>query len=100
MAFRAFKKLAQKDFSTGKMQDNSEQFNNQFRAIPFLDGRLIEDVVVTTSTVSIEHKLGREPLGYIITKQNADARIWYTSINELFLVLDSSATVTIDVWVF
>lgn len=100
MAFRAFKKLGQKDFATSKMQDNSEQFNNQFFKNPLLDGRLIKDVEVTTSTVSIEHKLGRVPIGYLITKQNADARVWYTSITELFLVLDSSATVTIDLWVF
>lgn len=100
MAFRSFKKLGQKDYLASKLQDNSEQFNNQFRAVPFLNGVRLTDIVVTTSTISVEHKLGREPLGYLILKQNADARVWYTSINELFLVLDSSATVTIDLWVF
>ena len=100
MAFRAFKKIAQSGMEASKFQDNADQFNNQFRNNPLLDGRLIEDVRVTTTRASIEHKLGRTPIGYIIVKQNADARVWYTSINDLFLVLDSSATVTIDLWVF
>lgn len=100
MAFRAFKKIAQATFEASKAQDNNEQFSNQFRNNPLLDGVRITNVTVITSTVSVAHRLGRQPLGYIITKQSADARIWLTSWNDRFLVLDSSATVVIDLWVF
>ena len=100
MAFKAFKKIAQKDFPTSKMQDNSEQFNNQLQRVPFLNGNRIQSQTITTSTVRVEHKLGREPLGYIITSQSADARIWKVSQDELFLTLDASASVVIDLWVF
>lgn len=100
MSIKAFKKIAQSTYQSARAQDNNEQFNNQFKDIPFLSGRRVQDIIVTTSTVKVDHKLGRMPLGYIILKQNADARIWYTAINDIQITFDSSATVTIDVWVF
>ena len=100
MTFKAFKKIAQQDYTSTKLQDNTEQFNNQLSNVPFLNGNRLTGIVVTTSEISIPHKLGRMPLGYIIIKQNASAIIWYTLIDEKFLRLDSSATVTIDLWVF
>lgn len=100
MSIKAFKKIAQSTYQSARAQDNNEQFNNQFKNIPFLSGRMIENITVTTSTTIVDHKLGRSPLGYIITSQNADARIWITGWNTLNITFDSSSTVKINVWVF
>lgn len=70
-----------------------------------IDGELLEDVLVTTgATRTIPHTLQRPVTGYIIVKRNANAVIWDSeSLNlrkDLFLDLNSSATVTVSIWVF
>jgi hypothetical protein len=102
MAFRAFKKLAQTTFEAAKAQDNNRQFNDQFKNNPLLDGVRLQNITIGTgaSGTQIAHKLERKPLGYIIIRQNADARIWWLSWNDRFLVLRSSASVNVDIWVF
>ena len=68
--------------------------------IPLLDGVLKSDVEVTTSQATLRHGLGRRPLGWILVTKDANANVWEVSRNDTELVLDSSATVTVDVWVF
>lgn len=68
--------------------------------IPLLDGVLKSDQSVTTSTATIKHGLGRRPLGWLILTKDANADVWETSRSNTDLVLDSSATVTVDLWVF
>lgn len=68
----------------------------------FFDGRLIEDVDLTTTAVDVEHGLGRTVRGFIIVNKDANADVWRTdSSNESkFIKLDASGTVTVSLWVF
>jgi hypothetical protein len=66
---------------------------------------LLEDVVVTTGSVqAIPHQLGRVLIGWMVVRQRASAIIWDTQDDNTnpsaTLFLNSSATVTVDLWVF
>lgn len=70
-----------------------------------LDGVLLKDVLVATGAVRhIQHGLARPVTGYIVVKRNANSVIWDSEASnnrkELFLDLNSSATVTVTLWVF
>ena len=97
---KRFVPIESKEFETQRLNDNIRDFADQLKSNPLLDGRLIEGVVVTTSGIDVEHKLSRDIQGWIVTDKNADARVWSTGSSNRFLSLDSSATVTIDIWVF
>ena len=71
---------------------------------PLLDGRLIEDVEFAGGalTVDINHGLGRQPLGWIITDFTALAGTgivrdaWDTST----ITFTASAACDLDLWIF
>ncbi len=68
---------------------------------PLVNGRLIEDISLTTGNNVINHKLGRKQRGYIITSQDGIATIFKANdFNNLTLTLTSSADVMISLWVF
>lgn len=100
MVLKAFKKIAQDAYNTDKLQSNSEQNFNQIGKVPFMTGNRLTSVAIVTTTTKVEHKLGRNPLGYIITKQDANSVIWQVSQDDLFITFDCSSNVTIDLWVF
>lgn len=84
---------------------NVVDFANQFYNIPILDGLLIPGIECLASTpTTINHGLGRPIRGYQIVYQNADARLWALDENQTLpsstLVLNCSANVTINLWVF
>lgn len=68
-----------------------------------LDGRLIEDIELTTGQANlIDHRLGRSIRGYVVVKRDADARVWDSVPDRPATQIDlrSSANVTISIWVF
>ena len=71
---------------------------------PVLDGILLEDIVLGTSSTDVPHKLGRAARGYIPVKMNASANVYdeesSNSNKENFLKLKASASVTVNLWVF
>jgi hypothetical protein len=69
--------------------------------VPLLDGRLIENIELTTTERKIPHNLGRKPKGYLIVDTNAAATVHRSSeSDDRYLPLTSSATVTVKIWVF
>lgn len=76
------------------------QWSIQFKDIPFLDGRLVEDISITTDTVTVSHNLKRTPKGWFVVTKNANADIWEVSKNSAQIVFDASATVTASIWIF
>ena len=93
------------DRRTKLVQDNIAKVVDILSAIPILDGVLLSDVELSptapfiTST-EVEHRLGRTPLGWFVTAKDAQAVVWEVSRDDLFLGLNTSADVTIDLWVF
>ena len=71
---------------------------------PILDGVLLEDIALSTSSTDVPHKLGRAARGYIPVKMNASANVYDEESSngdkENFLKLKASASVTVNLWVF
>lgn len=90
------------DYKIDQIQRNIVLLLNKITDNPFLDGVLLKDVAISTSTTSIEHKLGRQYAGYLITKLNANSVVYIgdTTEQELYIKLRASAACTVDVWVF
>lgn len=88
------------DPNLSKFQDNLINFTNQFLPLIFLKGNLLENVSLTTTAIKLEHKLGTNPLGYLIMSQNTNAVIYSTAKDQNFLTMQSSANVVVSVWIF
>lgn len=65
------------------------------------NGLLISNVSLSIGDNVINHKLGRVQQGWILVDQNAGATIYRSAaLNDSTLTLNSSAGVTISLWVF
>ena len=77
---------------------------NPTLACPIVNGRLIQSVVLTNGTTTVNHKLGRPLQGWFVVGSNAAATIYdkqaTNQMPELTLVLVSNAAVTCNLWVF
>lgn len=69
-----------------------------------LQGRLIQNVSLINGQTAINHGLSRKLIGWFIVGQNAQASIWDSQSSnqmpQLTLVLNSTAAVTVALWVF
>ena len=102
---RDFKKIYSDDQVLNRVQDQVAQSISQLLRTEVLDGRLIKDVELSAGISNeVEHKLGRDLIGYIVTKKNAQSDIWDEQQNNArissFLNLRSENNVTVDLWVF
>jgi hypothetical protein len=108
----ALKKLPTGDVKADKFQDYVSQ---QFELIncPFIRGKFITTTInnvetdilpLTTTATNYPHGLDREPIGFLVAYQDANASIWWdrssSEDRDLFIRLDASATVNAKVWVF
>jgi len=114
MSVRQFKKVfaqlespSSREFNTG--QDHLEQVLTPLTNSSIVDGVYIKEIDLTVSVDNlVEHKLGREPLGWIVVRKFADANIWESltagGVNydrKKFINFQTDAT-TLDVyfWIF
>lgn len=68
-------------------------------------GVLVKDIVLTTGVDNVvNHELGESPQGFILVDKNANQDVWKSSTSNPFparnLLLRSSGTVTISLWIF
>lgn len=82
------------------LQHNTERGLRELPGNLLLQGRLLEDVEITTGTAKVAHGLGRRPRGWLIVDQDASATIWRTEWDDKFIGFDASATVLVKIWVF
>lgn len=75
---------------------------NPILALPVLAGNQINSIVLTATTPkAINHLLQRMPQGWFVVDKNASAVIWRSSPwTTTTLTLESSANVTINIWVY
>ena len=99
MELKPYKKLTGLEYNLSKTVQFTEEFTKQLTNNPFLVGNIFT-ATITTSTATINHGLGSTPLGWLILDQDADANVWKVSSDEKSIVLDSSATVNIKIWIF
>lgn len=85
-----------------RMQDSIEKSLNGLVQSSIVSGTLLKDISLSGTAKRVEHKLNREPLGYIIIRQNANAVIFEQDEvrKDIFLNLQASANVTVSLWVF
>lgn len=105
MSIKKFNRIRTEDDNADRIQDNIERFSRQFLDKEIIDGILLKDIdLVSASTNELNHSLGREIQGWIVVRQRASAIIWDDQDNnsrpELTLRLNTSADVTVDLWVF
>lgn len=98
---RDFKKVSGSE-DVMKLQERLQEFFVPFVQCPLIDGTLLTGVQLSTAPKSVEHKLNRAPLGYIITRKNANENVWESSqaLPARFLTLTATGAVTVDIWIF
>lgn len=94
-----------KDFKT-KIQDLAlvlsilKEWAKQLNDNPLLDGRLFQNLTISTSGKAISHNLGRVPKGWIIVRNTGSDRIWETGKDKNHLNLDCDGSTTFSIWIF
>ena len=100
---RAVLRISPNDYELSRVQDLLGDAVDLLGGKEIIDGRQIDDVALATGTANtVTHGLGRNLRGYIVTRRNADCRVWNdtsTSPSKT-LLLRTSATVTVSLWVY
>lgn len=97
---KLFRKIKTSTNDVMQLQNQVEQVLNPITKKEILDGVLLKDIIVTTAGIDVEHALLRQPLGWILVDNQADATVYRTFWSDRILTLSSSATTTISIWVF
>jgi len=105
MTLRKTKTVNFTDDKINRMQDNIITNLDQLRNLEILDGILLEGLALTSGDNNINHGLGRSIRGWIVVRVRASATFYdkqdsTSSDTSRILVLNASAPVTIDLWVF
>lgn len=103
MSVRDYKKLGLDSNEQSKMQEYVGQVLTPIIRCPLIDGVLLKGVALANGTTLVDHKLGREPLGWLVVRVNGTASIFEpdtASKKKTYLTLTSNAAVTVDLWVF
>lgn len=100
MSLRALRKLNSPTPDLNKVQDNVELALRPVLQSAILAGVQVNDVELTTSPATVSHTLGRQPQGWLLVGQNADARVWSTARDRNILTLQASAACTVSLWVY
>lgn len=96
-----FKKIIAKSFDLSQLQTSLEEIFRQIQTCPLIIGNLVTGIVLVSGTEKvIQHKLQRQPLGWIVTDNTASAILYRSSWDPSHLVLIPSADTTASVWVF
>lgn len=97
---KIFRKLRVNDKNLMDVQVQIEQAINPVIRLPLIDYHQIDGIAVGTAPVTFVHKLIRQPLGWYIVDNVADARVWRTDWNDNTMTLQASAATTISIIVF
>ncbi len=102
---KALRKINSDDREISKLENYLEQFLGQFSDSDIISGLLLRKIALTTGQLNtVEHKLNRPILGYVVTRKNTDSSVWDEQDSNLLpgrtINLQCSADVTVDLWVF
>lgn len=87
------------------IKDTDDQFQREVRAAiknlddPSLRRVTVKQVALSTTTTLVPHRLGKQPVGWQISDQNAQADIWRDAtlpVTGDTIPLKASAAVTVD----
>ena len=78
-----------------------QQWTERARACPFLDGELIEGVDMAAAVDrQVNHHLGRIPSGWFLLDMDIAAMVYRVAWTNRTIVLNASANLVADLWVF
>ena len=88
-----------------RLQDNIQTALSELGNIPLMGGRLVLDVALTTGGDNVvNHGLDRPLTGWIAVRNSAQSTLWDTQganpTPSRTLTLRTSATCTVNLWVF
>ena len=87
-----------------RLQSHIKTTLNPLLELPISDGVLIKDLSIATSDTLVEHKLGREYEGVIITRLKTNSGIFESDTANDFkdrkIILKASATATADIYFY
>lgn len=100
-----FKKINTDNYELQKVQDSVAAAFQTLGMNYMINGELLKDVTLQSGVDNqVQHKLSRVPNGFFVVDKNATADVWQSTtankIKDRILLLRSSATVTINLWVF
>lgn len=81
------------------VQQNTDNALNALKSVTILNGVQYDDLAVNT-TLIFNHKLGRKPNGYLVVRKSANTNIWNTTLTADSITLNSSAAVTISIYIY
>lgn len=101
---KKFRTINQKDQAIDLFQDNVAQAFEDILPKEIINGVLLKDIDLLNAVINqVEHKLGRDPLGYFPVKiRNGFAVLSDNDGSQpsKFLYISSSVTCNVDMWVF
>jgi hypothetical protein len=101
---KKFNQLNVASIDLNKVQTNIANSLRELQINPILDFNIVKDVSLVTGDNVVDHKLGRSPAGWILTRKNALADIYdkqnSNQTPNLNYILTSSANVTVDLYFF
>lgn len=103
MAFR-FAKMQTENREVNQLQNNIGLAVDPVLQNKIVDGSLVQNVVLATGSNVVNHLLGRNLIGWIITRRNGVATVYDTQstnpIPNKTLLLTASAGLTVDIYCF
>ncbi len=104
MTLPRFAKVQVEDEALNRVQDRVKAATDAVANIAMLDGMLLEGVaLVSGSFQPVAHRLTRPWRGYLVLSRTANAVVWNQTPGAdagVFMYLQPSANVTVNLWVF
>jgi hypothetical protein len=102
---KSFRKTSSDDPVIQKFQENVDVVLKPVLDAQILDGTLLTNISLVSGTTNlVEHKLGREPLGYLVTSVDTNCNVWSSQATNIFktrtLALETSSNCKVSLWVF
>lgn len=95
------KKIHCEDPQLDRVQDAVSNAYDEVASNPLINGTFLQEVQIEAGTPKLlAHKLLRKPFGYLIVKKSANSTIWDSGLTQSTLTLNSSADVTVNIYVF
>jgi hypothetical protein len=92
------------DRTINQIQDNIDRVVDNFAASPLASGALLQSISLVTGSNEVNHTLNRKLVGWVITRNRANATFFDTQdsnpIPTKTLRLTASAPVVVDLFVF
>jgi hypothetical protein len=87
-----------------RLQTHIKTTINPLLELPISDGVLLKDLSIATSDTLIDHRLGRQYEGFIVTRLKTNSVVFESpttnSEQDRIIILKASATATADIYFF